>query len=108
MDMTIKRSWFFADLKPGMIVWLGAAADDRRAQCDIDQRHRDGSLGFLVLNGAWRGRLYEQVVEYENGEVSNVLYIIDARGVRHEPVYIVDVEERSIPPRRLPDDEVPF
>ncbi|RWB95623.1 MAG: hypothetical protein EOQ56_28150 [Mesorhizobium sp.] len=98
MDLTLKRSWFFSDLKPGMVAWLGCTPNDRRIQVDFDTAASAG-LGFYVINGAWRGVLYE-------GD-EGCLYIIDERGERHQPVYIVEVEkEKAQEP--APGDEVAF
>ncbi|MER9176234.1 hypothetical protein NKH72_21900 [Mesorhizobium sp. M0955] len=83
LNLTPKRSWLFADLKPNMVAWLGATPDDRRIRADFDTIASAG-LGFYVSNGAWRGVLYE-------GD-EGCLYIIDERGERHESVYIVEVE----------------
>jgi hypothetical protein len=100
IDMTnISRSWSFSDLKPGMIAWLGATPTDKRIQCDFDTLPSAG-LGFYVINGNWRGTLYE-------GD-EGCLYIIDERGERHDLVYIVDVEKRTEEDRPIGEDEVPF
>ncbi|WP_456868409.1 hypothetical protein [Galbibacter sp. BG1] len=85
---TVARQHFsFDDILPNCVVWLGKSPDERRIECDFDGQKADGSKGFLVINGAWRGRLYE-------GE-EGCLYIIDNRGDRHEPIYIVDIEYRE-------------
>lgn len=83
MDMTPKRAWFFDELRPGDTVWLGANPNEVRIECFLDTERSVG-LGFSVINGGWSRTLYE-------GE-EGCLYIIDERGNRHEPVYIVGVE----------------
>jgi hypothetical protein len=90
----------FSDLKLGTIAWLGLSPTEKRIQCDFDNHHSDGGLGFFVLNGAWRGRLYS----------SSTLHIIDERGTRHEPVFIVEIQElpRVAPLPALGENEVPF
>lgn len=106
IDRQITQSILYSDLKPDARVWIGAAPDEKRIDAEIERRE-NGGLRFWVINGAWGGVLYEQVVTYENGEVSNVIYIIDDRGVRHEPVYLVEmVEPKSTPGQK--EGEVPF
>ncbi|TGT90858.1 MULTISPECIES: hypothetical protein [unclassified Mesorhizobium] len=92
--MEISRHIAFDELTPGTIAWLGGAPTDRRIQAEFGTAH-----AFYVINGAWRGVLHE-------GE-EGCLHIIDERGVRHEPIYIVDVEAR---PRSIPEPmgEIPF
>lgn len=108
MDMSVKRCWGFGDLEPGMFAWLGTTPSEYRIHCGLRKRTASGGIDIGVLNGGWGGTLYEQEVTYENGEVSNFLYIVDDRGTRHEPVYIVDA---GWPTKSEHDDapsEVPF
>lgn len=107
-SVTIKRSWMFGDLKPGMTASLGPTPSDIYVHAAIERREDDGGWRFWVINGAWHGSLYEQHVTYENGEECNVLYIVDERGERHEPVYIIDVKEPKKPVPVEDDDEVPY
>lgn len=101
IDMTPKRSWMFSDFKPGKLAWLGQFPGEKRIEVEILNDRKDDGVDFYVLNGAWRGALYE-------GD-EGALHIIDERGTRHDRVHLVEV---MWPQRHQfeghDDEEVPF
>ncbi|AGC36133.1 hypothetical protein B7L88_gp155 [Rhizobium phage RHEph10] len=100
MKMELSRHIDFAELE-WRTAWLGGSPTDKRIEASFEEIGEDGGIPFYVNNGGWNGTLYQEPIE-------GALHIIDARGVRHDAVYIVELVENALEQAETDEDRIPY
>lgn len=74
----------FSELTKKTVAWLGAQPDQKTIHVEFGDAEDDGRT-FWVINGSWDGVLYPE-------EDGSLCLVVDQTGVRHHPIYIVEID----------------